>query len=205
VRKSLDHLRLTVWTADFAWRVFTTIIILAGSTTAAFIAYGNTLIIKYGLSVWLGFTLITALLIAVIFYFINKARQASAEARLYNKLALEPSAINPLLNNFENKIIRMHSLTLPSKQLHKHKLFRNCKFVGPGVVAIVGSNITNCNFNEIGDILVLPDPFNSTGITVFENCTLDGCEFIKVTIMLPKQSAAQMSQLPGVSVATYPA
>ncbi|WP_243385044.1 hypothetical protein [Geothrix alkalitolerans] len=203
MKKFLDHLRLTVWTADFAWRVFTAIIIFAGSTTAAFLAYGKTLLLKFGISIWLGFILIIALLLSIIFYFINKARQASAETRLYNKLALEPSSINPLLNNFENKIIPMHSLTLPSSQLHQHKLFRNCKFVGPGVVAIVGSNITNCSFNDIADILILPDPFKSTGVTVFMNCTLDSCEFIKVTLMLPKESAAQLSKLPGVTVATY--
>jgi hypothetical protein len=90
---------------------------------------------------------------------------------------------------------------LPGKQVHEHKQFKRCKFVGPGAVALMGGTFVRSGFYEIGHILTVPDNIYITGITVLVNCTVEDCEFYQTTVVVPRAQADALRQIPGVQVA----
>jgi hypothetical protein len=202
MKKALENLRLWVWTADFAWRLVEFAVVVAGGTTAALLAASSQLLQAMGPLAWFGIGLVAALLVSLVFYLVAAARRATANATLLSALASKPSPVNPLLNSFEDKVIPMASLYLPGRQLHRHKLFRRCKFVGPGVVALLGGNFSQSRFIGAGHVLTIPDNTMLTAITVFENCTIEDCEFFQVALIIPRTAAQNFAQqLPGVQVA----
>lgn len=98
------------------------------------------------------------------------------------------SGINPLAESFVDEIIYLPDLYLPRRQVHSHKQFKRCKLVGPGAVALLGGNYVSTQFIEAGSAIVLPDNTMLTGVLVLENCTVENCEFIGVTLLVSKQA-----------------
>ena len=141
-------------------------------------------------------------LISLIIYLFRAAELAAAQAALATAFASRPSYVNPLLTSFAELIIPMATLHLPREQLHQRKQFRRCKFVGPGALTLLGGTIVRCSFKESGHVLTVPDHTMLTGVTVFEGCTIEDCEFIAVTIIIPRSMASQLAEgIPGVQIA----
>ena len=202
MKKILEWLRLSVSTADFAWKVVTFIVVAGGGTTAGFLAASSNLLQAWwGPLAWFSIAIVASFAIALIVYLVRSAQRAGAEAAIATAMAMKPSSVNPLLTSFSDLVIPMESLHLPGKQMHQHKQFRRCKFVGPGAVALIGGTFVRIAFNDSGHILIIPDNTIVTGITVFENCTVEDCEFFRVALLIPRGAAAQFSQIPGAQIA----
>jgi hypothetical protein len=201
MKKFLDSFKLTVWTAEFTWKIVTFLIITAGGTTAGFLASGLAIFHSLGLLAWFGIGLLAALVTALIIYLVRAAQRASAEAAVATAIAAKSTQINPLMANFADSIIRIADLHIPGKQVHEHKQFRRCKFVGPGAIALIGGTFHHSSFYEIGHILTIPDNTFVTGITVLMNCTVEDCEFFQTTILIPRSQADALQKIPGVQVA----
>lgn len=202
MKQWLDYIKLSASAAETAWQIFTFVVIATGGTAAGVLASGSALFLDAGWIAWFGIGLVSALAFALSLYLVSAASKARADAALSTAMASHPSAVNPLAKSFEDLVIPIESLKLPSLPVHEYKSFRRCKFVGPGAVAISGGTFVQSTFNNIGHILPLPDKIFITGITVLKDCTVEDCEFINVTILLPSQAAEMMKKsVPGVLVA----
>ena len=202
MKKILEYMRLSVSTADLAWKLVTFVVVTGGGTTAGLLAASSQMFRAWGPLAWFGIAIIAALSISLIIFLVRASQRAGAEAAHATAMASKPSTVNPLLTSFADQVIPMESLHLPGRQVHQHKQFRKCKFVGPGALALLGGTFVNSSFNESGHILTIPDNTMLTGITVFENCTVEDCEFFRVTIMIPRASAPQFAAgLPGAPIA----
>ncbi|MCK4087580.1 hypothetical protein HCY58_11025 [Acinetobacter radioresistens] len=168
--------------ADLLWRLITLIIIIFGGTTAAFLAKASELFKNSSLLVCFLIGIITALVLNLIFYLFNLSRKQAANTKYLNALSNPVSNINPLLGTFEDNVIKLSDLQLPLNQSHEHKHFKRCKIVGPGAVAILGGTYINTNFINCGDVFIIPDHTNLTGVIGLIGCTLDNCELIDITI-----------------------
>jgi len=186
--------------AEWAWRILTFLILAAGGTTAGLLAEGSEFFQALGPLAWLGIGLLTALLMAFIFFLVRLAHLKAAEAAYTQAMAARQGSVNPLSPSFTDQVIPLEDLRLPGKQVHSHKQFKRCKFVGPGALAILGGTYVHDGFFEGGDIILLPDPVLLTGILVFENCTVEDCEFYRITILTTRPGAEGFRQM-GATVA----
>ncbi|WP_156441870.1 hypothetical protein [Burkholderia sp. MSMB1078WGS] len=201
MKNLLNSLRLTVWTAEFAWKLVTFGIVAAGGTTAGVLASAAQMFQGLGMLGWYGTGLIAALLTAVIIYLVRASQRAAAEASVASAIAAKSTRINPLRANFSDEVIHIADLHLPGKQLHEHKQFRNCKFVGPGAIALGGGTFVRNNFHDSGHILTVPENTVITGVTMLLNCTVEDCEFYRTTLLIPRGSADVFRNIPGAQVA----
>jgi hypothetical protein len=202
MNKFFKYLRLSVWTADLAWKVVTFVVVTAGGTTAGILAASSQLFHAWGALAWFAVGIIAAVAISLIVFLVRAAQRAAAEAALATAMATKPSSVNPLLTSFSDQVIPMAALHIPGRQVHQHKQFRRCKFVGPGALALLGGTFVNSSFKEAGHVLTIPENTVITGITVFENCTVEDCEFFQITLLIPRASAAQFAAgIPGASIA----
>ena len=110
-------------------------------------------------------------------------------------LARPHSVVNPLADSFVNQIIKLPDLYLPRRQVHTNKQFKRCKIVGPGAIAILGGSYVRTGFVEAGSIIVLPEHTLLTGVLVLENCIVEECEFIGVTVLTNKQAGEQFKKM----------
>lgn len=175
--------------AEWAWRIVTFVVVAAGGTTAGILAAGSKLFQALGPLAWFGIGLLAALLLALILFLVRLANLKVAEAAYTQAMAARSGSINPLSPSFTDQVIPLEDLRLPGKQMHSNKQFKRCKFVGPGALAILGGTYVHDGFFEGGDIILLPDGVLLTGILVFENCTVEDCEFYRVTILTNRAGA----------------
>lgn len=192
LKRFLDYVSIfetNLSAAEWAWRILTVLVLAAGGTTAGLLAKGAALFESIGPVAWIAVGLLTSLLMALIFFFIKLGNLKGAEAEYTRAMAAREGSVNPLLPSFTDQVIRLEDLRLPGKQVHSHKQFKRCKFVGPGALAILGGTYVHDGFYESADIILLPDPVLLSGILVFENCTVEDCEFYRITILTNRQGA----------------
>lgn len=184
---------------EWAWRLVTLAVVAAGGTTAGLLAKGSSLFGAAGPLGWMGIGLVGALLVAIIFALVKVGYRQVAEADYLRALSLRESPINPVLDSFTDRIIHVHDLHLPRRQVHTNKQFKRCKFVGPGAIAILGGSYISSGFYETGTVIVLPENAFLTGIVVLENCTVEHCEFFGVTLLTNKMAGEAFKKM-GVDV-----
>lgn len=102
--------------------------------------------------------------------------------------------VNPLEEAFKDLVIPVEALRLPLKQLQEGKHFKRCKFVGPGVIMFLGATLRHTGFYDCGDIVPVPDGAYLTGVVALKDCTIEDCEFIRVTILAVERNAHEMAQ-----------
>lgn len=185
--------------AEWAWRLVTLVVVAGGGTTAGLLAKGTALFGAAGPLGWVAVGLTTSLLIALIFFLIKLGNRQSAEAAYMQVLAQPKSNINPLSESFSDQVIYLPDLYLPRRQVHSNKQFKRCKLVGPGAVAMLGGTYIATSFNEAGSPIVLPLNTVLTGVLVLENCTVENCEFIGITLLV-NQVAGKAFQKMGAPV-----
>lgn len=198
--KSISVFETGLSAAEWAWRIFTLIIIGGGGTFTALLAKADPLLEQLGPIYWVAVGLIASLVIVLIFFLFKSAVWKQAEADFTAAMAIPPNTINPLLDNFHDVVIPVEDLRLPKLQLHENKHFKRCKFVGPAAIAILGGNYVNSGFSECGDIIALPDDAMLTGIVVLKNCTVESCEFIRISIFTDQNTARGFSAVPGAQI-----
>lgn len=185
IRRFIDwtgHFESNLSAAEWAWRIFTFVVVASGGTTAAFLAAGSELFGQAGYFAWFGIGVATCLVLAIIYLLIKVGQREAAETEYFRGISTNSSGINPLLDSFVDQVIYIHDLYLPGKQAHANKQFKRCKFVGPGALAILGGTYDHCGFFETGTAVVLPEGSYLTGIVALQNCTVEQCEFYRVTL-----------------------
>lgn len=186
--------------AEWTWRIATLLFIGGSGTVTAFIAKTDPILKDLGPIYWIAIGIFTSFIVSVILYFIKSANLKQAEADFARAMATPRSSINPLSDNFQDSIIPVEDLRLPTLQLHENKHFIRCKFVGPASIAILGGSYIRSNFNTCGDIIALPENVSLTGIIILKNCTVEDCEFIRTTIFADQNTARVISAVPGATV-----
>jgi hypothetical protein len=180
---------------DWIWRLITILILAGGSTTTYFAAKQSDFFKSLGNITWIGMSLITSILIALVFYLINLSSSLSAQAEYTRIMATHHTTTNPLSDNFVDQIIHIEDLRLPTIQLHENKHFKRCKLIGPGAIVIQGGTYSFCSFIESGDIIVLPDNILLTGITILRNCTVENSEFFRITLFVDKNGGEALRKI----------
>jgi len=64
---------------------------------------------------------------------------------------------------------------------------------------MLGGTYIRTGFLEAGSIIVLPDNTMLTGVLVLENCTVEECEFIGITLLVNKVAGEAFKKM-GASV-----
>ncbi len=185
--------------AEWAWRLTTLAVVLGGGTMAGLLARGTELFKASGLLAWFAIGLCAATTIAVIFYLVKLGYRQSAEATYFQLIAQPHSNINPLSESFTDQVIYLPDLYLPRRQVHSNKQFKRCKLVGPGAIAMLGGTYIRTGFLESGSPIVLPENTFLTGVLVLENCTVEDCEFIGITLLINKHAGEEFKKM-GASV-----
>lgn len=70
-----------------------------------------------------------------------------------------------------------------------------------GAIALLGGTFVNSSFHDVGDILTVPENTFVTGITMLQGCTVEGCEFYRTTLLVPRSAVEHFRRIPGVNVA----
>jgi len=186
--------------ADWAWRIVTLLFVGTSGIVTALIAKTDPVLKELGPIYWIAVGIIVALIVSIILYLIRSSQLKQAEADFNRAMAIPRSTINPLANTFTDSIIPIEDLRLPRSQLHENKHFKRCKFVGPAAVAIIGGTYVRSNFLDCADIVALPEGVKTVGIVIFQNCTVEDCEFIRITIFVDQNTAKDLAATPGAQV-----
>jgi hypothetical protein len=180
--------------AEWTWRIVGFFVVLAGGTTTAMVARGTELFGRAGALGWIAIGLGAALVIAIIIILVATAGTRAAEADYTRSMARDHGVTNPLSESFVNSVIALEDLRLPGRQLHSNKQFKRCSFVGPGAIALMGGTYQFDSFIGCGDFIPLPEGVVLTGVVVLQNCTVESCEFHRITILAaPSMIAALLS------------
>lgn len=184
--------------AEWAWRLFAFAVVAAGGTTAGLLAKASELFNSLGPLAWLAVGLLSAGSFSVILLLIKTASLRDAEAEYTRAMAaLEARSVNPLLASYADTVIPLEDLRLPGQLLHERKQFKRCKFVGPGAVVLMGGTFVRSGFHDCGDVIPLPINATVTGIVVLQDCTVEECEFFRVTLLAPSDSMAAFKLMGG--------
>lgn len=201
-KKIFNHIKAGSEWIELFWKFLTLILILFGTTITALWAKASDQLTELGSFVWLLVAISSGLIFSLMVFLINLSKQKNAEA---NKLNLEAnyfavlstprSTINPLAEVFTDQIIYLPDLYLPRQQIHKNKVFKRCKLIGPGAIALAGGTYINSSFAETGSIILLPENAHFTGVLLLENCTVDECEIIGITILTNHTAAMEFEKM----------
>lgn len=172
---------------DRLWQLFTFAVIASGGTIAALQAKASELFKGAGAIGWIGIGLTASLLISICFALIRYSGVKGSEKQYFQSMSLRGGNINPLQDSFSDVVINIHDLHLPGQQVHAKKHFKRCVFVGPGAIAFMGGSLSHNEFSDIGDIIAIPRGTRISGITILDNCTLDQCTFIRVSIVTSEE------------------
>ena len=132
--------------AEWVWRFVTFAVVAGGGTSAGLLAKSSALFASAGPLAWFAIGTAGAVIIALIFFLVKLGNRQSSEADYLRAMSLRESPINPVLASFTDRIIHVHDLYLPRRQVHSNKQFKRCTFVGPGAIAILGGSYIRTNF-----------------------------------------------------------
>jgi len=185
----LEKVQSSLSMAEWAWKIFSIISVGGSAVVAGFLAKIDPVLKELGWVYWLFIALIAGCMVSFILLMIKAAVLRQSMAEYYQSLSVPKSQVNPMLETFADIIIPVEDLRLPELQVHTAKHFRRCKFVGPATIAISGGTYSNSAFSSIGDIIALPPNSKLVGVTLLQNCVVESCEFIRVTIIADQGTA----------------
>ncbi|WP_438282315.1 hypothetical protein [Pseudomonas alabamensis] len=185
----LEKVQSSLSMAEWAWKIFSIISVGGSAVVAGFLAKIDPVLKELGWVYWLFIALVAGCMVSFILLMIKAAVLRQSMAKYYQSLSVPKSQVNPMLETFVDIIIPVEDLRLPELQVHTAKHFRRCKFVGPATIAISGGTYSNSGFNSIGDIIALPPDSKLVGVTLLQNCVVESCDFIRVTIMADQGTA----------------
>ncbi|WP_368607580.1 hypothetical protein [Pseudomonas fulva] len=181
------------------WQILTVLSIGGGGLFTGFIAKADPVLKALGPIYWVAIGVLTSLVLAFVLLLIRAATLKNQMAAYYAALSAPKSVINPLSDFFLDQVISVEDLRLPGQQLHKNKIFKRCKFIGPGTLGLGGGNIDGVNLNSCGSVIALPESTVLFGVVYLKQCTIVDCEFFNITFLADK-STAQALRDGGVDV-----
>lgn len=190
--------------AEWAGRIVTFLFIGGGGTLSAKLAEEAPLLAGLGDWVWVAVGVPTALLIALMLFLTRYGYEKLKYAEYLAAMSQPSGQINPLDETFDRVPIKIPDLALPGTQVHEHKRFSGCSFIGPGALVLAGrGTVDGCRFRATSFVALPHITFDLSGLTVLNHCTILRCEFHNMTIFLDR-SHAQVLADSGVLVAGYP-
>lgn len=198
--KSVSLFETGLSAAEWAWRIFTVVFIGDSGAITGILAKADPVLKGLGPIYWVVIGIITAVFVALVLFLIKSSILKQSLADYHAALSVPKNSVNPLQDSFTDTIIPLEDLRLPTLQLHEHKHFKRCKFVGPGALAIMGGSYVNSGFHDCGDVIALPENVYLTGIVVFRSCTVESCEFIRTTVFVDQNTGLGFKNVPGISV-----
>lgn len=176
------------------------LLLVGGSgTVTGWLAKNAPIIAQFGPLAWIGAGLVASLAVAAILAIMRWADSRLRYGEYLSVLSSQGHNINPLATSFEDRIIKLDDLHLPGMMLHERKVFKRCKFVGPGAVAVMAGSFLDNQFDGCGDVISVGGA-NITGIPCLSACVVEQCEFFRVTIVADPRTASIM-KAHGFSVA----
>lgn len=175
-------------------------VVAGGGYIAALLAKADPLLKELGWIYWYFVGLLASLILVWIWVGFKSAASKQASADYFSLLSAPKSLVNPLQEVFSDIVIPVEDLKLPIKQLHSKKHFRRCIITGPGSVAIQGGSYVGIGFYDCGDIVALPNHTYMTGMLVLQNCTLENCQFVRVSVFADQISAKGLADIQGAKV-----
>ncbi|WP_060466251.1 hypothetical protein [Acinetobacter sp. LMB-5] len=202
LKNLLNKFKLSAEWVELLWKIITLIFVLLGTTVTALWARASKEINQLGSFTWVIVAIISALIFTLMVYLISLSKKKNAEATKLSieanylaTLATPKSTINPLSDLFTDQIINLSDLYLPTMQVQKNKVFKRCKIVGPGCIAIIGGKYINTHFIGHGSVLLLPKNASIVGVLGLQDCTIEDCEIIDITMLISYPSKDAMESL----------
>ncbi|KGF60294.1 hypothetical protein LH92_10465 [Acinetobacter baumannii] len=168
---------------ELFWKLFGYLLVLVGGSTTGILAKASEIFKNYSLFCSVVVGIATSFILALLLYLLSLSRKKNAEALYLNIHSQPTSTINPLSDSFDSKIINVADLEMPLNSPHKNKLFKRCEIVGPGTIFIKGGTSSHTKFLNCGDVILAPIEMVLTGVIILENCTLDQCKLINITLI----------------------
>ena len=182
--------------AEYISRILSAVLVFGGSGMSAWLSQESPIFDSIGtpLAVIIVF-FVSAIIISGLLLLIRISGMYAKQQQYYDKLALADHRINPLDDAFVNKVIPLEDLRLPGKMVLKNKLFKNCKFVGPGALVIIGTKMQSCTFSGCGNAIFVDGSETVTGLVALDGCSLEGCELIRTTPIFHQQEKEGLAKL----------
>ncbi|MGA0598514.1 hypothetical protein [Enterovirga sp. CN4-39] len=162
-------------------------------TLAAWAAAATDWLSVWGPVAWVAAGVSAALASSLVALTVALSVENFTRASLNRKRSREPSGINPLQDNFFKEIITVSDLFSYFHQMHTGKTFRECRFVGPMVIAfgdhvsLFQPRMNQCNFICVQEGWI-------TGVVAFEQSSFKNCEFDSVTFILAPDLANMLHE-----------
>lgn len=132
---------------------------------------------------------LAGLVLLLLWRVASRIQAEEEERRFFNS---RPSSINPKDTLFEGVIIAVEDLRLPGAQKQARKTFKNCDFVGPGVIFAQTCTFDSCDFKQTGSIIPVDHPAVIVGCTLLEDCIIENCTFHRVQFLMNREAAEGM-------------
>jgi len=130
--------------------------------------------------------------ISIATFVVAAAKEKKNLATYIARCAERSSDVNPLDDIFRKKVINIVDMFLPHMQMLSSKNFKECHFMGPGVVLIWNQcSLSQCLFDGSCNFVVIDYRKNHTasGLVAFENTQFEKCVFVNVTFILAEGTA----------------
>ena len=184
-----SRIDLSLSIMDRFWKLFMWLFVGGGGLLTAFLAKADPIFKDLGPLYWVLVGVVTSVLIAFAFNLVRSATLKKEMANYYTAISTPKSSINPLADIFSDLVISIEDLRVPGAQVHRNKLFKRCKFVGPATLSISGGNVEGVGFNSCGYMVAVQDGTILTGVVLLADCNIQNCEFFNVTILADQNTA----------------
>lgn len=122
---------------------------------------------------------------ALIYAVAAWGRARWVKARYDARMLAQGGAIDPLEKTFERKRIYLNEFCLPSHPFVENKTFIDCEIIGPSnVIFISGNHLGDARYPISDAVLMAPNTSPNNGY-IFKDCTFRGCNFSRVTFLVP--------------------
>ena len=166
-----------------------------GGGGMSYLASITTWLKPWGPVIWFAIGIIFSIIIGLgisSIYLIKRVGDArKARALLDTTISRDRDKINPLDRQFSQLIISPNDLFIHYEPVLRAKQFRECHFVGPGVMVFLDrcemthNRMTACNyvvFNEENN-------YRINGALGFVSSMFENCQFINITFIMPSKMA----------------
>lgn len=140
----------------------------------------------YGLVAWGAVAILSALLLACV-YWVAAAAYGRWVMTKFEVRRAGATTVNPLEGHYSKKQLRLADFFHPFFRPTSAAKFQDCELLGPAAIFIGGSQLSHCGFGSC-EVVIIKEKTPLVGVTLFQNCIFDRCQFLRVTFSCPKLS-----------------
>ena len=129
----------------------------------------------------------------------SRYRLNSESAKIASRLGAEGDAVNPLLDNFDRKRIRLQMMASVIDRTIDQKTFDRCELLGPICVVITDGIVMQDNILHGCDFVAVQPGRPINNAVRLRRCTIQRCKLHGITFLMPPDAVA----LPGLAGANW--